>query len=235
MFPDGDLIDVFIEESLDSFLVTDYGEAMGWLQSQSFRDKLTANQFRIAEDVCLTLDVQLVHGHLNKRCDDPSEVGATVHDLAQAAVRVADIWFTLRTRASEAIGDEVEDWLVGHRFDFQKGTRHSGRSGRRWTIDYEVDADSTTSYVLVLSTGTRAWARRLTERAIAQCTDLHHLTTGSEGKHFVSLFDDTNDVWREEDFSLAGTLSRVVVWSDREEFKHVLTSEWERAINIFDS
>ena len=91
MYPDGDLVDVFVEYREEGYLITDYGEALGWLRSHSFRDRMTANQQSLAEDVCLTLGVELDRGQVSVRREDPSDLPDAIHTLGQAAVRISDI------------------------------------------------------------------------------------------------------------------------------------------------
>lgn len=224
MYPDGDIVDVFVEERGGKFVVTDYGESLGWLQMQSVRDQLTANQRQMAEDVCLTLGVELVHGQLTMPCDNASGLSDAIHRLGQAAVRVSDIWFTLRNRAVALVADEVDAWLREREFDSKRNARREGRSGRTWTVDYEVVAQAQTSHVFLLTTGSQAWARRLSERVVAACTDLSHLVFDKADANFVSLFDDTSNVWRDEDFKLVEPFSRIATWSQPEEFEQVLTT-----------
>ncbi|MCY4175099.1 MAG: DUF1828 domain-containing protein [Acidimicrobiaceae bacterium] len=224
MYPDGDIVDLFVDERDGKHLVTDYGESLGWLQMQSPRDQLTSNQLRMIDDVCLTLGVELKRGQLTLQCTDASELGDVVHRLGQAAVRVSDIWFTLRTRAVTSVADEVDQWLRERKFESARNERLKGRSGRSWTVDYEVIARSQTSHVFLLTTGSQAWARRLCERVVAACIDLSHLTFKNTDASFVSLFDDTSNVWRDEDFTLVEQFSRIAIWSQPEEFEQILTT-----------
>ena len=103
MYPDGGIVDVFVEDRGGGCLLSDYGEALGWLRMQSFSDRLTAHQRGVIRDVCLTLGVDFTDGELTLNCDDVSAAGDAVHRLGQAVVRVSDIWFTLRTHAATTI------------------------------------------------------------------------------------------------------------------------------------
>ena len=226
MYPDGDVIDVFVEERGSGFLLTDYGEALGWLRLQSFSDTLTAGQRHLVEDTCETLGIVLDRGQLTLRCDGPSALGEAVQRLGQASVRVSDIWFTFRTRTGTTTADEVEEWLGERRFAFTRNVKQRGRSGRDWTADFRIVAEQRASLLFLLSTGTPAWARRMTERVFAACSDLSHLTRHEQDTAFVSLFDDTTGVWGEEDIALVESVSRVAIWSNRDEFERILTTEW---------
>ena len=59
-----------------------------------------------------------------------------------------------------------------------------------------------------MATGSRSWARRISERVVAQCTNLSHMV--KEGSHtgFALLFNNSVDVWREEDFVLIETVGK---------------------------
>jgi hypothetical protein len=221
LYPDGGVIDVFVLERGGCIEVTDFGEALGWLRMQSVRGQLSPKQKRLIEDVCLTLGVELFRGQLMRRVED-NRVSEAVLQVAQAALRVADLWFTLRTRAVESVADEVVDWLTEKEIPFERGVSHSGRSGRTWTIDFQTHLPERTSLVFLLATGSRAAARRVTEHVVAGLYDLSHLKLVQAKLSFVSLFDDTEDVWQEEDFRLVQELSTVARWSRPDEFEAIL-------------
>ena len=69
----------------------------------------------------------------------------------------------------------------------------------------------------VLSTASRAAARGIVEHVTSEWHDLSHLKLGPEALAFVSLFDDTLDVWSPVDFRLVGELSDVAFWSKPDE------------------
>jgi len=221
MYPDGGIIDVFVLERAGSVEVTDWGEALGWLRMQSSGGHLTAKQKRLVEDVCLTLGVECFRGQLICRVHN-DDIAAAVLKVAQAALRVADLWFTMRTRAIETVADEVADWLTEKAIPFERGATHVGRSGRIWTVDYYTRLPQRTSFVFLLATGSRAAARRVTEHVLAGLYDLSHLKMVQPQLSFVSLFDDTEDVWQEEDFRLVQELSVIARWSRPDEFENIL-------------
>lgn len=221
LYPDGGVIDVFVLERQDRVEVTDFGEALGWLRMQSPGGQLSPKQKRLIEDVCLTLGVELFRGQLVRRVNG-GEISEAVLQVAQSALRAADLWFTMRTRAVETVADEVSDWLTEKAIPFERRVAHPGRSGRVWTVDYQTRLPQRTSLVFLLATGSRAAARRVTEHVVAGLYDLSHLKTVQPQLSFVSLFDDTEDVWQEEDFRLVQDLSSVARWSRPDEFEAVL-------------
>ena len=96
------------------------------------------------------------------------------------------------------------------------------RSIRCWKVDFHVRTESRSSLVQVLSTGNRAAAHSVSAHVLAAWRDLNHLAAGPEALAFVSLFDDTADVWANEDVRLVEPLSIVSRWSRPDEFADVL-------------
>ena len=222
MYPDGGMVDVFVLEKGGRYSVTDFGETLGWLRMQSMSARRSSKQNRMVEDTCQTLGVELHRGQLMLRSGSADVLGEAVLRLAQAAVRVSDLWFTLRTRAVETVADEVNDWLLEKEISFDRVVKRYGRSGRNWTIDYQTRTGNRTSLIFLLSTGSRGAARRITEHVLAGCFDLSHLKAGQPSVELVSLFDDTEDVWREEDFNLVEQQSEIARWSRPDEFERIL-------------
>ena len=68
--------------------------------------------------------------------------------------------------------------------------------------------------------------RRLAEHVLAGCVDLNHLKLNQPSIVFVSLFDDTEDVWRPEDFSLLEGHTEIARWSRPDEFENLLRATY---------
>lgn len=222
LYPDGDNIDLFCKRNGDVITVTDLGETNRWLRSQTLSPRRTPKQHALLQDACLTHGVEFYKGMLLARCRPGDSLAAVVTRVAQAALRVSDLWFTFRNRAVESATDEVADLLSERKLPFDRAEKLAGRSGRSWTVDFHVRVPTQSSLIYVLSTGSRSAARSVTEHVVTAWYDLNHLVAGPEALRFVSLFDDTVDVWSEEDFRLVGELSTVTRWSEPERFVEVL-------------
>ena len=112
--------------------------------------------------------------------------------------------------------------LLGHSPVGRRHPRGSPGSQRVWNVDFHVRTVGRSSLVYVLNTGSRAAANRITDHVVAAWYDLNHHSVGAEALQFVSLFDDTAGVWRNEDFRRVEDLSKVALWSRREELIHIL-------------
>jgi len=222
MYPDGDYIDLFVKQTDSDHTITDLGETLRWLQMQSIAPRRTKKQNLLIQDILLTHGIELFKGMLMARPRTGEDFSQALARLAQAALRVADIWFTFRIRPGESVNDEVADFLEERKVPFTRAETITGRSGRTWKVDYHIRFSERSSLICILSTGSRAATKRIVEHVVATWYDLSHLKIASELFQFLSLFDDTLDVWSPEDFKLVEDLSIVSRWSNPDEFYDVL-------------
>lgn len=232
LYPDGGVVDVFVLERGIGFLVTDFGDALGWLALQSVSRQRSSKQRMLIQDICHTLRIETIDDQLVIRSVAFDALGESVLRMAQAVVRISDIWFTLRNQSLQSTADEVDEWLREKQIAFDRQVRKQGGSTREWTVDFETRTDSRTSLVFLLSTGGRGAVHRLTEHVFAGCADLQHLKTSDSKLTFVSLFDDTVDVWRPEDYNLVSLNSEIALWSRPDEFEGLLRATEQLASDL---
>ena len=201
--------------------LTDLGESLRWLRMQTPSSKRSPRQRKLIEDVCLTHGVELFKGMLVARTSSAADLAGAVANLAQASMRVADVWFTIRTRSAQSIADDVDEFLSEKSISHDRLVKLPGRSGRIWNVDFQTRTDTRSSLVSVLSTGSRSAARSVAEHVLAGWHDLSHMR-GQQSIQFVSLVDDTADVWSGEDLKLVESLSEVARWSRPDEFEALL-------------
>ena len=107
LYPDGDNIDVFCKPDGDVVRVTDLAETTGWLRLQSASPRRSPRQKHLIEDACVTHGVEFDRGMLQARCRSSDELAQVVTRVAQAALRVSDLWFRHGPLPSgEALGAE---------------------------------------------------------------------------------------------------------------------------------
>lgn len=228
MYPDGDYIDLFWKkaEGVDEgpSIFTDLGETVRWLRMQSTVLRRSIKHKKSIEDICMTHGVEFSKGMLIAHLKPGEDPSKTIIRLGQASLRVSDLWFTFRKRSLLSAVEEVADFLKDANIPFQQNVKLNGRSGKTWTVDFETECPNQKSLVYVLSTGSRGTTRRLTERVVAAWHDLTELSEDSDGHQFVSLFDDTIDVWTEEDFRQLESISHVAFWSQPDNVETLLVA-----------
>jgi len=103
LLPDGDVLDLFaVEEKAGTLLLTDEGETLRWLRDQWGERKLPAAIREQLPGICQTHGIELWHGRLEIRFTEETEVVGALMRLAQAALRVSDLWFVLHEKLSSA-------------------------------------------------------------------------------------------------------------------------------------
>ncbi len=89
-FPDGTIIDLYVERFLNRYNLTDLGETLDWLSIHSPEDELTpAQQEKLLSIEKSCLQVRFRDGQLKAENIAPKDLTGAVFRLAQAAIEVA--------------------------------------------------------------------------------------------------------------------------------------------------
>jgi len=224
LYPDGDSVDIFWRENRPGFL-TDLGETLRWLSMQSVADGLTARHSKIIEDVCLTHGIRMEDGAVTYNLRPDESMADAVIKISQAALRISDIWFTMRTRAISSVIDDVAAFLEQESIPFERNRSYSGNSGSSYRVDFHTFADNNDCLVNVLSAGSKPSARVAREHVVTQWHDLTPVNVPKPNPKLISLFDDASDVWTLEDFKLLQSVSIVSMWSRPDDFALLLKAQ----------
>lgn len=224
LYPDGDVIDVFLVEQSGRVAVTDFGESLRWLRTQTVAMKKSPKQKLMIQDVCQTHGIEFRNGTLLTYIDSVKNLTDCVLRLSQAAMRVADIYFTMRTRSIQSVVDEVEDYFKEQHIPFRRDVRVTGKTGKEYAVDFSVAYPEKLSFIEILSTGSRASSRPMIEHAFAMWYDIKGANDNKiRAARRVSVVDDSSDVWESAEFSLLAEVSDAVVrWSKPDELERVL-------------
>jgi Domain of unknown function DUF1828 len=200
MYPDGDYIDVFVKENPVGFVVSDLGETNRWLRMQAFSSQRSPKQKTLIQDICITHGVEWLHNTVIARAK-------TLEELP------SDLWFTIRQRVAESVIEDVAAFLTEANIQYDRNEPLVGRSQKSWRIDFYTRGARRSNLIEVLSTGNRAAGQTMLKTAVTIWHDLSYLKIGPSSLGFITLFDDTTDVWSQQDFSLIEDLSEIVYWS----------------------
>lgn len=92
LYPDGGLVDVYVQKLEDEYQVTDFGEAWVQLQDQTLCEGLTSDQRRESEEVCQAWGATLHNVEIRLHCPEATALCEAVQHLAHAAAQAAEIW-----------------------------------------------------------------------------------------------------------------------------------------------
>jgi hypothetical protein len=193
------------------------------LNSNTLSAKRSPKQVGLISDISQTHGVEFFRGILKARSSESASLADAVMRVSQAALRVSDLIFTSRLRSVESVSDEVADFLQELHLPFDRNKKLVGRSGKSWKMDFQVSAPQRSSLISVLSSGSRSAAQQITNNVVAAWFDLSQYRVIPEPLTFISLIDDSADVWSEENFNLVESLSEVARWSEPETLSRLLT------------
>ena len=88
-YPDGDIVDVYVLRQQGGYLVTDYGDGLGWYRSQSIEVRLSQQQRQQVEGVCQSLEVELINGCISLSCEQEA-LADSVCRVARAVAQVSE-------------------------------------------------------------------------------------------------------------------------------------------------
>ena len=193
IFPDGDIIELYYQETSDGGLITDFGETLRWLSGQTPAQRRTKRHIQLIEDTCSTHRVRFADDQVSVRVPQPELMAEAITRLVQAAIRITDVSFTFRARQFESFADEVYEFLTEKHVSVERNYKVDGVSGQNWTVDFRTHLRSKVSLLYTLSTGNRAQAKRLTDHVVAAFHDLRGLRGDDPPVNLVALVDDTSD------------------------------------------
>ena len=223
LYPDGDVVSVFVHEDGGQFLVTDYGEALGWLWQRSGSDR-TPREWKMINSITSGLGVRMQRGCIEQRCAGADELADAVHRVAQAAARVADIWYAITPQFDRTLVDDIDDWLELRPYSVKKQAKRVLRSGREQTFTYQIEANSRTSLVILFCSETPQQTLRVAEYVADQSDDLHDLIADEPRLSLISLVDDARGAWTPKLVDLLSTFSEPVRWFDPDTFDRLLAA-----------
>lgn len=235
LYPDGDTIDLYCRiEDDNTVTVTDFADTTGWLWMQTSALRRSDKQNRLIQETCRTHGVEFYRGTLYARCKPGDDLADVVNRVAQAAIRVSDLYFTMRhagagvsKKPTTALTKDVAEYLTANNLPYESDAKLPGRSARVWNVDFRVRPPARVrvpargSLVYVMSAGNRSSANRLTNQVVAAWHDLREWSVGSDALRFVSILDRP-EVWPKENVSQVEDLSTVVFWSRQDQLVKTL-------------
>jgi len=155
-YPNGDFIDVFLENSGDmfeSFLLSDYGLTGIYLHNARVElEPANKRRRQLVEDMAAALGVSLSRGRLQVQLE-PSEnpdFSDAIFRLSQACVKISDLAYHARLSAALPFKEDIGEFLVHEKFKPRRDEQIAGRFGRRVKVDFAVEHRQP-SYLLTMA------------------------------------------------------------------------------------
>lgn len=219
LYPDGDTIDLYLKSETQT--LTDFGETLRWLDTQTVSSSLSKKQDFFLQDIQITYGVELFNGMLILRVEN--NLSEAVTRLAQAALSVSNLRFLHRTRLAGSLNDDIAELLEERHIPYERDIKLLGRSKRSWRMDFHTRHPRRSALIEVLSTGNRSAANTKTNNIVAAWVDLNQLQLTTSPLRFISLLDDSADVWTDSQISQLAEFSEICYLSQPEELIEQLT------------
>lgn len=225
-YPDGGSIELWFVQDTESLpqlrtvpKLSDLGETMTWLFHAQVKPWTSEKRRLFVQDVLSLYEIEREGGELMRRIDDVGQLGDEIIRLGQACLRVSDLVFTKRMTISSSVTEHVEAALDDADLSYVPDAEIAGRFGKRVRLDFMVKRPVRDSGILTLTSTTRSSAHYTANEIFTKWYDLQD---SSAIERRVTVFDDRQQWYRDEDLERLEELSVVVPLTDTRRLVDIL-------------
>lgn len=214
-YPDGSQIDLFLAEEgplLPAQKLTDFGNTSSWLLDLQVKPWLSAKRRQLLEQALRGLEVRQAGGALEVDLPQIEQLMDGVVRLGQACIRMADLHYTRRSALAAPLAETLEEIFNDAEFAYAADAEIPGKFGKLVRVDYQVWGTRKSSLVMGLGTASPSVAHTRANEVFRSWFDLD-MPERTEAK--VTIFDDSQDIYREEDLARLKNFSDLLPLSDR--------------------
>lgn len=222
VFPNGDLLDLSVEQTPDGFVVSDLGETYGWLFRTSGIDNFTPARRQKVREIENGTGVNFWRGVLRYECESSSQLAMGVHLVGQAALQMAELRHSIKASPPARNQHRLDEWFEVQSLKVARRVTVPGRSQQKWKIDYKTMLDGHISYAMWIEGRDHAAALPAVYRTYTTFSDIMLSTNGVASVPRISILDDTEAAWSAAERSLLQNVSNVVSWSDQDQLLQLL-------------
>ena len=218
--PDGDLIEVAVEERPDGRVrVRDLGETLGSLLAQGFDPNASEKRRWLLDQAIKQVGVEMAAGELRKE-GPPDAVGAVVLDVAAAVRAVADMIYLHRSQDPQDFDSRVITFLSDHAPEVQPKVTIKGTSGHPYKVTARVfRPDGRPLFVSTLAPRSRSQIKSTVDRIVRQWVDVDGTLDRTQK---LSFLNDLSVSWPVPDLRLLNRFSVVTGWRTRHQLTPVI-------------
>jgi hypothetical protein len=221
-YPDGSSVDIFLEhcdgQLWNEFLLSDYGQTGLHLHDSQVRIDSTSRRREIVKDICAELRVVYNDGNLEVRVgvEEPTDISDAILRLSQACIRIADLVYHQRLRSANPFRDDVEEFLDASLFKYEPDVKVPGPYGRDVRVDFDVQAGTNESYILLLAALNESAAHYSANEIFTKWYDLG-IAGASKGHKLITVYNSLSEGIRRDDLERLQTVSSTVAYPEQEE------------------
>ncbi|RLI77306.1 hypothetical protein DRP04_11590 [Archaeoglobales archaeon] len=216
-YPDGDPIQLYFLRDPDGKIVlSDFGETLSYLSTSRFDLFSSKRREKVLSQILRSANVKLRNGEL--RIEDPEDLVNSIIKLTETCLRIGDLIYSHRIRGIPAFKEQVSGFLLENDVKFIEDFQTEGSSGSKYRVDFYLYVEPP-GLLQTLSSRSEGYADVLISKTFTMWYDLKE----KDGRcKYLTLIDDTRDVWKQTKLGLLGRISDIYYWSKKEELLEVL-------------
>lgn len=211
VYPDGDIVDLYVTWGLEGIVVTDLGETARWLEDRRF--DISRRSQAINESLA-AVGASMNSGEITVTVKEPDEIAGAVLALAQAVTRLFDFLYLQRSRSISVFTDEVGAFFDQHKIRYVRDYSVTGMSGHTYDFDFGVYRDKDICLVRLLTASSPSNMNQTIDRVLRQWYDVSPIVEAKTSR--LSLFDDSV-AWTTNLITLIERISVVRWWDEPED------------------
>jgi hypothetical protein len=220
-YPDGGLIELFVDDREGRIVVTDFGEAYRFLETNGIDPERSASRKQLIDFATRLGAAANIDGALEIPVSNVVEVFPAALRLAQVITRVGDHVLLAKGAFGNTFSDTVEEYLRSSLpgAEIRRGQTVQGRAALH-RVDIVVRTNRGMGAVEGLSSTTATGANAQTAYTIQKFADIAALGPGAPTR--FAVLDNSGEVWIESLRRQLEQFAYVVDWEHRDEVLQVL-------------
>jgi hypothetical protein len=220
-YPDGGLIELYVDDREGSLVVTDFGEAYRFLETNGIDPERSASRKQLIDLATRLGAAANVEGALEITVASPVEVFPAAMRLAQVITRVGDHVLFAKGAVGNTFSDTLEDFLRSAlpSAEVRRGQVVQGRAAVH-RVDIVVRSARGIGAIEGLSAITTTGANAQTAYTIQKFADIAAL--GSAAPDRFAVLDNSGEVWADSLRRQLEQFAYVVDWEHRDELVQAL-------------
>ena len=157
LYPNGDRIDVFLEEKQGDLFtplsLSDYGHTALYLRDAQVQIDVRDKMRDVLDSILTQLNVSYIDGDLSVdiREAEPTDLRDAIFRLSQACLRISDFASHARLRTANPFKDDIAEFLKSSGLQAVPDVKVRGRYQNEVKIDFQVFGRQRSSYLCVLA------------------------------------------------------------------------------------
>lgn len=221
-YPDGDVIEVFIEDRKDYMLLSDMGETSRFLGTYLFDYSSTKKRKQIIVDVVRSNNLLFEKGTIYAIIKNPRNIVDAIFNMSQAIIRISDLLYTVKSHSSAAFEEEFRTFLEDNNYSYVEDYIVDATS-QQYTFDFAIKKNDRVGLVKLLNPPKKPNQKPNISKTVHTWFDIDtSLRTEFPQANRVTVLDDSFYNWSKKDYSLLEKLSMVNFWSNKDRIHQTL-------------